>query len=80
MLARRMHVLLLVTGMCSKLLQLEKANDSYGHLVETLKKIQSSPFPKKMTSLEETDEYIAYMMAYECFCDNTRAGKHGVNI
>ena len=77
-----MHVLL-ATAMRIKhidlFLKLEEANDSYGHLVETLKNVQTSPSPESMNDVEQTDEYKAFMMAYERFCGDTRAGKHGVN-
>ena len=80
--ARRMHVLL-ATSMRIKhielFLQLEEANDRFGHLVETLKNVKTSPSPESMDDVEQSDEYKAFMMAYEIFCDDTRHGKHGVN-
>ena len=77
-----MHVLL-ATAMKSKhlelFLQLEEINDTYVHLVDTLKTIQASPSHEKIKNLEETGVYTSFMMSYESFCDDTRVGKHGVN-
>ena len=79
---RRMHVLL-ATAMRIKhidlFLKMEEANDSYGHLVETLKNVQTTPSPESMNDVEQTDEYKAFMVAYQQFCDDSRAGKYGVN-
>lgn len=61
------------------LLQLEVSHDSHKHLIEALNIVQASPSPDKMKGLEETDEYIALMIAFESFCNDTKAGKHSVN-
>ena len=64
--ARRIHVLL-ATAMKSKhldlLLQLEEINDTYVHLVDTLKTIQVSPSHEKINNLEETGVYTSFMMS-----------------
>jgi hypothetical protein len=77
-----MHVLL-ATAMKMKhidlFLQLEEENDRFGHLVDTLRNVQTTPSPEGMEDLEQSDGYRAFMMAYEHFCDDTRHGKHGVN-
>ena len=66
---------LLATAMKSKHLDLfmqqEEINDTYVHLVDTLKTIQASPFHEKMKNLEETGVYTSFMMSYESFCDDT---------
>lgn len=80
--ARRMHVLLATALRIKHMdlyLQLQEANDSYMHLVETLKNLQASPSPEKMKKIKMTGEYKAFMASYEVFCDATRGGKHGVN-
>ena len=80
--ARRMHVLLATTMKIKHIelfVQLENANDTYKHIVETLKNVQTSPSPESMNDVEQTDEYKAFMVSYERFCDETRDGKHGVN-
>ena len=60
-------------------MQLVEPNDSYEHLVEALKTIQALPSPERMEDLEKRDDYIAFMTTYKSFCEETRAGKHGVN-
>lgn len=48
-------------------------------MVEALNNIQLSPSPEKMIEIEKSDQYVTFMKAYETFCNDTRAGKHGVN-
>lgn len=77
-----MHVLLATAIRIKHIdlfLQLEEPNDSYAHLVVALKTVQASPSPDRMEYLEEREEYIAFMTTYDSLCDETRAGKHGVN-
>ena len=47
--------------------------------IKHLKNVQTSPSPESMNDVEQTDEYKAFMVSYERFCDETRDGKHGVN-
>jgi hypothetical protein len=50
-----------------------------GIWVEALHNLQSYPSPEKMQELEKTRDYTSFMVEYESFCEDTRAGKHGTN-
>ena len=80
--SRRMHMLLATAMRIKRIdlfLQLVEPNDSYEHLVEALKTIQALLSPERMEDLEKRDYYIAFTTTYGSFCEETRAGKHGVN-